>query len=70
MRVGIGVTCSLCGRTKKPIGRDAPYTHDYCEYRECEGYVIPPYPGQLWPGETEEQFGHLVGKDGTKEVES
>lgn len=69
MRQGISVTCALCGRTKKPIGRDAHPGSDYCEYWECEGYVIPPYPGQLWFGESEEEFGYLVGKDGTKEIE-
>lgn len=41
--------CEICGRTKKPIGRDV-IKADYCN-DECEGYRQEPTPGHLWPGE-------------------
>ena len=27
-----------------------------CDH-ECDGYRLAPFPGDLWPGETAEQFG-------------
>jgi hypothetical protein len=52
---------------KKPIGRSAPFNASYCD-NDCEGYRKPPYPGSLWPGETEEDFGYKISDDGTKRV--
>jgi hypothetical protein len=66
MRVGVMVTCAQCGDMKKPIGRSGPLGAQYCD-EACNGYRFPPYVGSLWPGETAEQFGYPVGKDGTKE---
>lgn len=42
--------CGVCGKTKKPIGRDAPVETYYCD-EECLGYRKNPTPGHLWPGE-------------------
>lgn len=43
------VRCVVCGRFKKPVGRD--YLGDgFCQH-ECEGYQLDPWPGTLWPGE-------------------
>lgn len=67
MRVGIIVRCAVCERTKKPVGRDDPLGSDYCGC-ECPGYRAKPYPGSLWPGETEEAFGYPVSVAGTKEL--
>jgi len=56
--VGVAVTCSICGLRKKPRGRDAPLAmaNSLCDH-ECPGYDQPPEPGDLWPGETKEDFG-------------
>jgi len=35
---------------------------------ECAGYYIDPKVGDLWPGETEEEFGYPIGAHGWKEV--
>jgi hypothetical protein len=35
---------------------------------ECSGYYEEPKVGDLWPGETEEEFGYPVGSDGTREA--
>jgi hypothetical protein len=57
--VGIGVTCSVCGLRKKPIGRSAPMemANSLCDH-ECDGYYKDPYPYDLWPGETREEYGY------------
>jgi len=67
IRVGVTVTCTVCGGMKKPIGRAAPAAAFYCD-DDCEGYRQPPFPGSLWPGERSDEFGYPVSKDGTKEV--
>lgn len=67
MKVGIVVTCALCGDMKKPVGRSAPLGATYCD-EDCPGYRTKPLPGSLWPGESEQDFGYPVGADGTKEV--
>lgn len=54
--VGRAVTCTTCGHTKKPIGRDAGW-REFCDF-ECPGYRLPPHPGNLWPGETAETYGY------------
>lgn len=66
--VGVTVTCSTCHRVKKPVGRDAPFGSDHCD-DQCGGYRRAPYPGGLWPGETEVDFGYGVSLDGTNQAE-
>jgi hypothetical protein len=68
MRVGIGVVCKTCGHTKQPRGRSAPLGSYFCD-SECLGFYEDPKPGDLWPGETEEDFGYPITHDATKEVE-
>jgi len=36
---------------------------------QCKGYYEDPQVGDLWPRETEEDFGYPVGSDGTVEKE-
>jgi hypothetical protein len=35
---------------------------------ECSGYAKEPKVGELWPRETEEDFGYPVSTDGTEEA--
>ncbi len=44
--------CVVCGRTKKPKGRDAGIAaaNGYCDY-SCPGYTQGEQPGHFWPGE-------------------
>lgn len=44
--------CAVCGRTKKPWGRDSR-DNGLCD-TDCEGYAQDPRPGHLWPGELAE----------------
>jgi hypothetical protein len=69
MRVGIRVECVACGRTKKPIGRAGALecAGSNCD-DDCRGYRTEPFPGSLWPGETEEEFGYPISHDATVEV--
>lgn len=55
-QVGASVECKVCGQRKKPIGRSAPLEMYLCDW-ECPGYNQEPFPGDLWPGETREEFG-------------
>ena len=64
--VGIYVQCKACGRQKQPVGRDASAVVTMCD-EGCTGYMEAPKPGQLWPGESEKQFGYPVGNDGITE---
>jgi hypothetical protein len=59
-RVGSYATCAVCGKHKNPRGRSAPMemVSGLCHGSECEGYYQPPYAGDLWPGETAEEFGY------------
>jgi hypothetical protein len=57
VKVGIAVTCTTCGRNKKPHGRSAPVGSWLCD-EQCQGYHQMPWPGCLWPGETDEEFGY------------
>jgi hypothetical protein len=68
MKVGIAIYCATCGNRKKPRGRSAPIGLCMCDY-ECKGYDQEPLVGDLWPGETEEQFGYPCGSDGTREAQ-
>lgn len=45
------VKCAVCGRSKKPIGRDSR-DNGLCDM-ECEGYREEPHPGYKWPEEDE-----------------
>lgn len=67
MRVGISVTCTICGYMKKPHGRSAPPGIKYCD-DDCPGYNQDPKPGCLWPRETYEEFGYPCCDNATKEV--
>lgn len=69
MRVGIAVECTACHRRKKPRGRSAPIAmaNGLCDF-ECPGYDTEPFVGDLWPGETEKEFGYPVSSAGTREV--
>jgi len=64
-RVGIVVRCVTCHRMKKPVGRSSALQDAGCN-DECEGYRQAPYPGSLWPGETENEFGFSISDDGTE----
>lgn len=67
---GKRVNCSMCGKEKAPMGRSvSAYTAaNYCHpYGDCDGYALQPYMGSLWPGETEAEFGYMVGTRGTTE---
>lgn len=68
MKTGIPVECVLCRKYKKPIGRSGPMEmqSSLCD-DDCGGYRQEPFPGSLWPGETEEEFGYPVGLEGTEE---
>lgn len=67
MRVGIAVTCTVCGQRKCPRGRSQPIGAYLCDC-DCPGYRMDPKPGDLWPGESQEDFGYPVGEEGTIEV--
>lgn len=58
-QIGKAVECTVCRRTKKPRGRSAPIemANSLCDYG-CPGYDQSPEAGELWPGETREQFGY------------
>lgn len=58
---GFSVTCAVCGNTKNPLGRSAPIGTHYCDH-ECDGYYIEPMPSQLWPNESEADFGYPVSR--------
>ena len=55
------VECAVCGQQKKPIGRDS--SRSLCD-DDCRGYDSDPKPGDLWPGESEKEFGCAVGPHG------
>jgi len=55
--VGQLVKCGTCRKTKQPLGRDAPSRGSYCHGSECDGYMLDPTPGSLWPGETCVEYG-------------
>lgn len=72
---GIHVTCVVCHRQKQPRGRSAPIGMSMCqpfhkiiEPHGCEGYYQKPFVGDLWPGETDEDFGYRCSDDGTEPI--
>lgn len=50
--IGERIECTVCRRTKKPIGRSASLemANSLCD-DDCQGYRLDPQPSQLWPGE-------------------
>ena len=66
LKIGVRCRCSVCGNTKKPVGRSAPMDSYYCD-NDCEGYLGLPYPGSLWPGESEADFGYHVSTTSTNQ---
>jgi len=67
MKIGIAVYCEVCGLRKKPYGRSASpvMANSLCD-DDCAGYLSEPKPGDLWPGETEAEFGFCVGDDAVR----
>lgn len=65
-KIGVRVICALCGQQKQPRGRSAALIASFCTRDDCAGYVDPPLVGDLWPGETDAQFGFPCGDDGTE----
>jgi hypothetical protein len=69
MRIGVSVKCVVCGQNKCPRGRSAPLGAYLCDSETCPGYAQEPRAGDLWPGETEGDFGYPIhGSDGTREM--
>lgn len=75
MKVGIRITCLICGRQKRPRGRSVPTGMIMCEpawilgeIHGCVGYFDQPLVGDLWPGETDEQFDYPCSDNGTETV--
>jgi hypothetical protein len=70
MKIGIYIACAHCGRQKCPRGRSAPAVMVMCDGSgRCPGYDREPHVGDLWPGETELDFGYPVRSQGTKELQ-
>lgn len=68
-KVGISVKCCTCGRSKSPRGRSLPpeISMSYCG-SACPGYRDAPLPGDLFPGETDEDFGYSCSDNSTRPV--
>ncbi len=64
-KVGIAVTCTICHQTKQPRGRSAPLEAYLCN-TDCPGFDQPPVSGDLWPGESEADFGFHVRDEGVR----
>lgn len=69
MKVGIAVYCTVCHLRKKPRGRSAApaEANSLCD-SDCPGWHLEPKPGDLWPGETEKEFGYPCGDEATRYV--
>jgi hypothetical protein len=72
MKIGISVYCAVCKQRKAPRGRSVPDAmwNGMCTWDRCVGYSQDPVVGDLWPGETEEEFGFPVSVHGTRELTS
>ena len=73
MKIGISVKCAVCGKTKAPRGRSlSPHSSEsYCHTgyspeTECAGYRADPFPGDLFPGETENDVGYQCSDYATR----
>ncbi len=58
---GFEVKCDTCDRTKQPVGRSAPPGMWLCD-PDCPGYYREPLASNLWPGESEADFGYPVSR--------
>lgn len=67
-KVGISVECARCHRTKAPRGRSLSYHLSYCLPDECPGYNLEPFAGDLFPGETDADFGYPCSDYGTRQL--
>lgn len=74
-RIGISVECADCHRQKRPRGRSAPMGMVMCNpnglnniFAGCGGYWKEPLVGDLWPRETEMDWGYRFTLDGTREM--
>lgn len=69
MRIGIRVFCPKCNKVKAPRGRSVPpeIYSAYCTWDQCPSYYDHPKPGDLWCGESEDDFGYPISNDGTRE---
>jgi len=65
LKIGIRVTCAVCGNQKAPRGRSASPVACYCN-DGCPGYRKEPFVGSLWPNESETDFGFPVESAGTR----
>lgn len=66
---GYRAVCTVCGREKQPVGRSAPMGmimcnphHPIFDPRGCVGYRQEPLPSNLWPNESEADFGYKVSR--------
>lgn len=72
-KVGVTVICAVCGHMKKPRGRSGPMGAYFCEPTfgdlpgGCDGWDYEPRVGDLWPGESESDFGYPCSDAGTTE---
>jgi len=66
-KVGVAVRCSVCKQRKAPRGRSAPLEAYLCD-RDCEGWDQEPFVGDLWPGETDADFGYPCSDRGTEPI--
>lgn len=65
-KIGIRVSCIVCGHIKQPVGRSAPFGATFCG-SDCKGFYLEPLSGSLWPNESEADFGYPVADVGTTE---
>jgi len=56
--VGVAVDCARCNRPKQPRGRSAApeMANGLCD-PACPAHYDDPHPGDLWPGESRDDFG-------------
>ena len=66
-KVGVSVRCKTCGINKAPRGRSIPFGSFLCG-PDCAGFDQDPKPGDLWPGETDADFGYACGDNATEPI--
>ena len=66
-KIGVRVKCLVCDREKAPRGRSisAAIYNSYCTRDGCIAYDAEPHVGDLFPGETAEDFGYPCSDVGT-----
>lgn len=69
-KVGISVECVVCHKIKAPRGRSvgAMAHSSYCQDDLCSGYWAHPCPGDLFPGETDAEFGFKCSDNATRKL--